>query len=67
MSTRTKKIIDAAIKRGQRTLSEYESKRVLAAYGIPVSREVLVASASQARNAAKKVRYPCCLKSLLCR
>lgn len=63
MSPRTRKIIDAAIKRGQRTLSEYESKRVLAAYGIPVSREVLVASASQARNAAKKVRYPVVLKA----
>ena len=58
MSTRTKRIIDTAIKRGQRALTEYESKRVLAAYGIPVSREVLVASASQARSAAKKIKYP---------
>lgn len=63
MSTRTNKIIDAAIKRGQRILTEYESKRVLAAYGIPVSREVLVASVSQARNAAKKIKYPVVLKA----
>ena len=32
---RAGRIIEAARARGQRTLSEYDSKRVLAAYGIP--------------------------------
>ncbi len=63
MATRTQKIIAEAKKRGQRALSEYESKRVLAAYGVPVSKEVLVTSAAQARAAAKKIGYPVVLKA----
>ena len=63
MATRTQKIIAEAKKRGQRALSEYESKRVLAAYGVPVSEEVLVTSAAQARAAAKKIGYPVVLKA----
>jgi len=34
-------IIQAARQRGQKTLSEYDSKRVLKNYGIPVVREIL--------------------------
>ena len=36
------KIIDEAIKKGKSSLSEYESKQVLASYEIPVTREKLV-------------------------
>lgn len=35
-------IIDKAAKEGGSALSEYESKRFLASYRIPVTREVLV-------------------------
>ena len=52
MTTRTEKIIKAAVVKGQKTLSEYESKRVLAAYGVPISREILVSTQSQAKAAA---------------
>ena len=63
MSSRTERIIKAARERGQKTLSEYESKRVLAAYGLPISREILVSSQSEAKAAAKRVKYPVVLKA----
>lgn len=43
-------------------LSEHEAKRVLAAYGVPVSRERLVATAAEARAAAARIGYPVVLK-----
>lgn len=55
-------IIEQAIKEGRTTLSEYESKQVLAAYGIPVSREVLVDDAEDLLNAASEIGYPVVLK-----
>ncbi len=56
-------IIDTAIRRGQKTLSEYDSKKVLAAYGIPVTREVLAKTLVDVRAAAKKLKYPVVLKA----
>lgn len=63
MATRTQTILAAARKKGQKTLSEYDSKRILASYGIPVSKEALVTSQSAARAAAKKIGYPVVLKA----
>tara|TARA_R110000787_G_scaffold50225_5_gene119951 strand:- start:369 stop:1067 length:699 start_codon:yes stop_codon:yes gene_type:complete len=63
MGTRSEKILAAARKRGQRTLSEYDSKRILAAYGIPVSREVLVTTQAEAKAAAARIGYPVVLKA----
>ena len=63
MSSRTERILKAALKRNQKTLSEFDSKRVLAAYGLPISREILVSSQSEAKAAAKKVKYPLVLKA----
>lgn len=60
---RAGRIIEAARARRQRTLSEYDSKRVLAAYGIPVTREILVGNLTQARAAAKRIKYPVVLKA----
>ena len=62
MTKQTQSIIRTALAKGQRTLSEYDSKKILAAYGVPVSRERLVTSAKQAREAAKKIGYPLVLK-----
>ena len=45
------RIVDGARKRGQRTLSEYDSKRVLKAYGVPVTREIQVATQAAAKDA----------------
>ena len=63
MIKEVKEIIRAARARGDRTLSEYDSKRILAAYGIPVTREVLVANVTQAARAARQVKYPVVLKA----
>ena len=43
-------------------LSEYEAKKILAAYGIPVTREGLAASPDQAVKIARKIGYPVALK-----
>lgn len=57
------KIIDSAVNRGQRALSEYESKQVLQAYGLPVTREKLVSSPESAIAAAGEIGYPLVLKA----
>ncbi len=53
----------AALKRGQLSLSEYVSKQVLAAYGIPTVREILVATPEAAEAAAAEVGYPVAVKA----
>lgn len=63
MANRTETLIRAARRDGRRTLSEYDSKRILAAYGVPVSREALVATAAEAKAAARKIGYPVVLKA----
>lgn len=55
-------IIQEALKRGQKSLSEYDSKRVLGAYGFPVVRETLVSSRAGAEKAAKEIGLPVVLK-----
>src|SRR3989475_4907786 len=44
------------------TLSESESKQLIAAWGIPVTREVLASSAEAAVEAAERLGYPVALK-----
>ncbi len=56
------KIIDQAIQKGQTALSEYESKQVLAHYGIPVTRETRVENRENLGEAIKKIGYPLVLK-----
>jgi acetate---CoA ligase (ADP-forming) subunit beta len=56
------RILRGALARRDRSLSEHDSKRVIAAYGVPVTREVLVATLSGARAAARRIGYPVVLK-----
>ncbi len=56
------RIIEEALEKGQTSLSEYESKKVLAAYGFPVVREVLVKDAGGLVEAARTIGYPVVLK-----
>ncbi|MCD6569137.1 MAG: acetate--CoA ligase family protein [Deltaproteobacteria bacterium] len=56
------KIIDDAVKRGDKTLSEYESKKVLSKYFIPVTKEYLTKGLNEAKDCAKDVGYPLVLK-----
>jgi acetyltransferase len=55
-------ILDNAVLKGWRALDEYESKQVLAAYGIPVTREKLALSEDDAVSAALSLGYPVALK-----
>ena len=56
-------VIARAIERGARALSEYDSKRVLAAYGVPVTREELASEAQAAVAAAGRIGYPVVVKA----
>jgi succinyl-CoA synthetase beta subunit len=55
-------IIDKALEEGREILSEYESKRVLASYQIPVTREILVESSGDLVRAAHEIGYPVVIK-----
>jgi acetyl-CoA synthetase (ADP-forming) len=55
-------IIERAIREGRTLLSEYESKQVLAAYRIPVTREVLIERREDLPQAAHEIGYPLVLK-----
>ncbi|MCU0844041.1 MAG: acetate--CoA ligase family protein, partial [Spirochaetes bacterium] len=56
-------IIDRALKAGRTALDEHEAKLVLAAYGAPVTEELLVHSAEEAAGAAESLGYPAVLKA----
>lgn len=56
------RIFRKALERGQSVLSEYESKKVLAEYDIPVTQEFLVNSGEEALSAANQIGYPIVLK-----
>lgn len=55
--------IRSAIDKGEQSLSEYEAKRVLESYGIPVTRESLVQTADEAVTAARAIGYPVAVKA----
>ena len=58
----TERILREAAARGQRALAEHEAKPVLAAYGLPVTRETLAAGRDEAVRAAAAIGYPVVLK-----
>jgi acetyl-CoA synthetase (ADP-forming) len=56
-------IIDEALAKGQRALSEYEAKLFLSEHKIPVTREKLVVGDEEAVKAAGEIGYPVVLKA----
>ena len=56
-------VLAGAFARGQKALSEFESKRFLSQCGIPVTQEFLVHSVEEAAAAAKQMGYPVALKA----
>ncbi len=56
-------IIDEALAKGQRALSEYQAKLFLKERNIPVTREELVLGEDEAIAAAEKLGYPVVLKA----
>ncbi len=56
-------LIQSALDRGQPALSEYETKKLLSLYDIPVTRETLSRSADEAVSAAADLGFPVVLKA----
>jgi len=55
-------LIDQALKDGRTALSEYESKQILASYGIPVTPEELITKPEDLSKAIFKIGYPLVMK-----
>ncbi|MFO8058819.1 MAG: acetate--CoA ligase family protein [bacterium] len=56
-------VLADALKKKSHSLSEYDSKRVLQEYGIPVTRERLVRGQKDAVAAAEEIGYPVVIKA----
>lgn len=56
-------VIQKALKEGRTALSEYESKQLLATYGIPVTREILVDDVKDLTAATQEIGFPVVLKA----
>ena len=56
------KIIEKAVKKGRKALSEYESKQLLAAYGIPITKEILLKDKDGLPKAIEKIGFPLVMK-----
>ncbi len=63
MKTAAEKIIQSALDRRQKALSEHESKQLLASYDIPVSAEILASTAVKAIEAAEAIGFPLAMKA----
>jgi len=55
-------IIEKALREGRNTLSEHESKQLLAAYDIPVTREILVGDRKDLADAVNEIGFPVVMK-----
>jgi acetate---CoA ligase (ADP-forming) subunit beta len=55
-------LIENALKQDRKILSEYESKKFLGSYGIPVTKEHLVHNLSELRAAVHQIGYPLVIK-----
>ena len=56
-------VLSAAVTAGRSALNEYEAKRFLAGFGIPVSREIYVDDDAAAIKAAGEIGFPVVLKA----
>jgi succinyl-CoA synthetase beta subunit len=56
-------LIEQALAQGRKTLNEYESKRFLADYDIPITREFLVNDRSEVARAVEDVGLPVAVKA----
>jgi acetyltransferase len=56
-------ILAEALALGQKALDEYQAKRLLAAYGLPVTADRLAASGEEALAAAGHIGYPVAVKA----
>jgi acyl-CoA synthetase (NDP forming) len=63
MDSEAEGIIGKALSVGHRTLSEYESKRLVSSFGVPISREDLADDLGSALAKAEEIGYPVVLKA----
>jgi succinyl-CoA synthetase beta subunit len=56
-------LIKEAVRKGQKALSEYQSKQFLKTYGIPVTEETLAQNADEAAAMAARLKYPVVMKA----
>lgn len=61
-SVEAEKLISEAVSKGYKNLDEYDSKRLLAAYGVPISAENLTFTEAEAAAAASAAGYPVAVK-----
>jgi acyl-CoA synthetase (NDP forming) len=57
------RILKQAKANGQKALDEHAAKKLLAAYGVPVTKEKLTSTKAEALDAARKIGYPVALKA----
>jgi acetyl-CoA synthetase (ADP-forming) len=57
------RIISQAVQEGRSILNEYESKRILAAFGIPVTRERLITARKELPGAVREIGFPAAMKA----
>ena len=62
MEKTSKSLLKEALKKGQKNLSEHQSKLFLEAHGVPVTREEMAATPDEAVKIAKKIGFPVVLK-----
>ncbi len=62
MNVNANKIIADARKHGRKLLTEQESKKVLAAYGVPATRDKLAKDMDEATKFAREIGFPVVLK-----
>ena len=54
--------VNAILGKAEKVLTEYQSKQLLQAYGIPITREELTRTPAEALELARKIGYPVALK-----
>jgi len=57
------RLIKQAKANGQKALDEHAAKKLLAAYGVPVTKEAMASTKAEALDAARKIGYPVALKA----
>jgi acetyltransferase len=63
LNKKSASMIQEALKKGQKALDEYQAKQILLAYGIPVTKEILVRTEKEAASAAKAIGFSVVVKA----